>query len=80
MKRFFFETLKVVISALTVWLIFVAHPLGYSSFLILTIGLSLVAAVLLLEASLTEDCGIVCMKDGCKKRRPAQHLQGENDG
>lgn len=63
MKRLFFEALKIIISAVTVWLIFKAHPLGYSSFLILTIGIALVAAVLLLEAFLAEDCGEVCPKD-----------------
>lgn len=62
MKHLFFEALKIIISAVTVWLIFKAHPLGYSSFLILTIGLALVAAVLLLEAFLAEDCGEVCPK------------------
>lgn len=66
MKRVFFEALKMLISALTVWLIFVAHPLGYSSFLILTVGIGLVAAVLLLEAFLAADCEEVCVKDGRK--------------
>ncbi len=69
MKKLIFELIKFAITVATAWLIFVAHPFGYSTLLIITIGLAMIAFVLLIEAFLADDNAI---KEDCTIHRGYQ--------